>query len=139
MRKLRPVQTCLVINENEKEKHDYEVEKLSSTSCLSSATAANQNKNGQKLYSIYPSLLLTASLLATKRTWVIYATSLLMKFWLCSYTEKLYTSKSLSLSIFWLFESYYYLSWWYMWTYKNDYYAVLIIVVPTHKKRHKQV
>ena len=26
-----------------------------------------------------------------------------------------------------------------MWTYKNDYYAVLVIVFPTLKKRHKQV
>ena len=89
MHEPRPIQSCLVTNENE----SYEVEKLSSTSPLSSATAVNQNnKQQRKLYSSYLLLLLT-----TKRTRVMYATSLLIRFWLqyCySYTEKLYTSKS---------------------------------------------
>ena len=72
------MQNCLVINENKKEKHNgYEVEKLSSTSPLSSATAVNQNnKHQRKLYSS----IATYSLLITKRTRVLYATSLLIKF-----------------------------------------------------------
>ena len=69
MRKPRPMQSCLEANENEKETHDYDVEKLSSTLPLSSATAVNQNnKQQRKQYSSYQPLLLTASLLATKRS-----------------------------------------------------------------------
>ena len=50
------MQSCLVMNKNE----SYEVEKLSSTSPLSSATAVNQNNKQQR--KSYLSLLLTASL-----------------------------------------------------------------------------
>ena len=60
MREPRSIQSCLITKDENK---SYEVEKLSSTSPLSSATAVNQNnKQQRKLYSSYPSLLLTASL-----------------------------------------------------------------------------
>ena len=102
MRELCPMKSCLVINKNEKE-NSYKVEKLSSTSPLSSATTVNQNnKQQRKLYSSYPSLLLTASL-QLRELESCMPTSLLLKFWLqycCSYTEKLYTSKSYHLAYY---------------------------------------
>ena len=64
---------------------------------LSSATAVN--KQQWELCKL--SVIATYSLLTTKRTQVLYATSLLIRFWLqcCySYTEKLYTSKSCHLT-----------------------------------------
>ena len=54
MCKPRPMQSYLIMNDNK----NYKVEKLSSTSCLLSATAVNQNQ--RKLYSSYLWLLLIA-------------------------------------------------------------------------------
>ena len=80
MRKPHPMQSCLVTSESKKEKHNVEKHRLRPL--------------------LPPSLLLIVSLLAT---WVLYtyATSVLMNFWLqycCSYSEKLYTSKSYHLA-----------------------------------------
>ena len=115
-----------VMNENE----SYEVEELSSTSPLSSATAVNQNNKQQwKLYfDLF--VIATYSLFTTKRTQVMYATILLIKFWLqyCySYTE----SYMLIIIIIYQHGTCELI--------KNHYYAVLIMVFPTHKKGHKQV
>ena len=80
MGELRPMPSCLVTNQNEKE-NSYEVQKLSSTSPLLSTTAINQNNKQQ---------LIRYSIIAT---WVMYTTSLVIKFrhqYCCSYTENHY-------------------------------------------------
>ena len=128
MLELRPIQSCLVTNENEKE-NIYKIEKLSSTSPLSSATAVNQNNKQQRKWdSSYPSSLLTASLkvseLGTLRTLLIK----LSLQYCYSYTEKLCTSKSYHLAHYGYSKLIIY----------HDGTCELMRIFPTHKT-HKQV
>ena len=99
--------------------------------CNPRAHASSVNKQQQRLYSNYSSLLLTVYLQLRELEPLVY---LSVKFWLqyCySYTES-YTSKSYYLAYSGDLKLIIYHDGIYMWTYKNDYNAVLIIL-HTHK------